>query len=104
LLKYFFYGASFCEIAPLKFSEHQLLQSAFRLLCTTIILQDLKTRGDGIFGLNKAEAITSIPNFTVAHMLFADDLSLTPTDHNDLQTMLNKLRVYAQKKPLTVNT
>jgi hypothetical protein len=55
LLKYFFYGASFCEIAPLKFSEHQLLQSAFRLLCTTIILQDLKTRGDGMFGLNKVE-------------------------------------------------
>ena len=41
-------------------------------------------------------AITGIPNFTVTHMLFAYDLSLASTDHNKLQTMLNKLRVYAQ--------
>jgi len=33
-----------------------------------------------------------------------DVLSLTSTDHNELQTMLNKLRVYAQKMSLKVNT
>ena len=42
--------------------------------------------------------ITGIPNFTVTHLLFADDLSLTSTDHNELHTMLNKLRVYAPPK------
>ena len=50
-------------------------------------------------------AITGIiNNFTVTHLLFADDHSLTFTDHNELQTMQNKLRVYAQKKSLTVST
>ena len=37
-------------------------------------------------------------------MLFADDLSLPSSEHADLQTMLNKLRVYAEKKSITVNT
>ena len=49
-------------------------------------------------------AITGNPNFTVTHLMFADDLFLTTTDHNELQTMLNKQRVYVQKKSLTVNT
>ena len=48
--------------------------------------------------------ITGIPNFTVTHLLFAGDLSLTSTNQYELQTMLNKLRVYAQNKSLTVNT
>jgi hypothetical protein len=37
-------------------------------------------------------------------MLFADDLFLPFNDHADLQTMLNKLRFYAERKSLTVNT
>jgi len=53
---------------------------------------------------NLAEGVQGIPNFTVTHLLFADDLLFTSIDHNELQTMLNKLRVYAQKKSLTVNT
>ena len=36
-------------------------------------------------------AIMGIPNFKVTHLLFADDLSLTSTDHNELQTMLYKV-------------
>jgi hypothetical protein len=60
---------------------------------------DVDSLAEGVQG-----AITGIPNFTVIHMLFADDLSVTSTDHNELQTMLNKLRVYAHKKSLTVNT
>jgi hypothetical protein len=37
-------------------------------------------------------------------MLFADDLSLPSNEHANLQTILNNLRVYAEKKSLTVNT
>ena len=40
----------------------------------------------------------------VKNMLLADDLSLPSNEHADLQTMLNKLRVYAEKKSITVNT
>ena len=40
----------------------------------------------------------------VSHMLYADDLGLTTNDPGELQTMLNKLRKYAEKKGLTVNT
>jgi len=37
-------------------------------------------------------------------MLYADDLGLTTNDPGEMQTMLNKLRTYAEKKGLTVNT
>ena len=40
----------------------------------------------------------------VSHMLYADDLGLTTNDPSEMQTMLNKLRQYAEKKGLTVNT
>jgi hypothetical protein len=49
-------------------------------------------------------AITGFPNLTATHLLFAYDLSLKSPCHNELQTVLNKLRIYAQKKSLTVNT
>jgi hypothetical protein len=39
----------------------------------------------------------------VSHMLYADDLGLT-NDPGEMQTMLNKLRTYAEKKGLIVNT
>ena len=37
-------------------------------------------------------------------MLYADDLGLTTNDPGEMQTMLNKLRMYAEKKGLSVNT
>jgi len=40
----------------------------------------------------------------VSHMLYADELGLTTNDPGEMQTMLNKLRAYAEKKGLTVNT
>ena len=40
----------------------------------------------------------------MSHMLYADDLGLTTNDPGEMQTMLNKLRTYAEKKGLTVNT
>ena len=68
-------------------------------LLSSFYLNDVDSQAEGVQG-----AITGIPNFTVTHLLFADNLSLTSTDHNELQTVLNKLRVYALKKSLTVNT
>ena len=40
----------------------------------------------------------------VSHMLYADGLGLTTNDPGEMQTMLNKLRTYAEKNGLTVNT
>ena len=41
----------------------------------------------------------------VSHMLYADDVGLIINDPpGEMQTMLNKLRTYAEKKLLTVNT
>jgi hypothetical protein len=37
-------------------------------------------------------------------MLYADDLTLTANDHTALQTMLNRLHSYAQRKHLIINT
>jgi hypothetical protein len=45
-----------------------------------------------------------IPNYAVAELLFADDLFLLSNVHDQLQTMLNRLRVYAHKKHLTLYT
>eukprot|EP00983_Pelagomonas_calceolata_P018468 578740-Pelagomonas_calceolata.AAC.1 len=50
------------------------------------------------------DALTSIPNFMVTHSLFADYLSLMSNDHTNVQTMLNKLRAYVERKSLIVNT
>ena len=40
----------------------------------------------------------------VSYMLYADDLGLTTNDPGEMQMMLNKLRTYAEKRGLTVNT
>ena len=40
----------------------------------------------------------------MSHMLYADDLGLTTNDPGEMQTMLNKLRTYDEKKGLTANT
>ena len=63
-----------------------------------LYLNDIDTLSEGVRG-----ALTGTPNFRVTHMLYADDLAPTANHHTELQTMLNKLRVYAQRKALTVN-
>jgi len=73
-----------CPLSPLLFS---------------IYLNDVDNVVEGVQG-----ALTGIPNFTVPELLFADDLSLLSNAHDQLQTMLNKLRSYANRKSLTVNT
>ena len=55
--------------------------------------------------LNGIDSVTDgAQGVKMKYMLFADDLSLPSSEHADLQTMLNKLRVYAEKKSITVNT
>jgi hypothetical protein len=49
-------------------------------------------------------AVTGDRVYCVSHMLYADDLGLTTNGPGIMQTMLNKLRTYAEKKGLTVNT
>eukprot|EP00983_Pelagomonas_calceolata_P009489 306726-Pelagomonas_calceolata.AAC.1 len=40
----------------------------------------------------------------VTHLLFTDDLSLMSNGHTNVQTMLNKLRSYAEQESLAANT
>jgi hypothetical protein len=70
-----------CPLSPLLFS---------------IYLNDIDSVTD--------EAQGALTGFNVKSMLFADDLSLPSNEHAVLQAMLNKLRVNAEKKSLTVST
>ena len=72
-----------CPLSPLLFS-----------ICLNDIVDSVT---DGAQG-----ALTGI--YTVKHMLFADDLSLPSNEYADLHARLNKLRVYAERKSLTVIT
>eukprot|EP00983_Pelagomonas_calceolata_P010948 354300-Pelagomonas_calceolata.AAC.1 len=40
----------------------------------------------------------------ISYMLYADNLSLSTNDPGEMQVMLNRLRAYAVRKELTVNT
>eukprot|EP00983_Pelagomonas_calceolata_P030123 943682-Pelagomonas_calceolata.AAC.1 len=73
-----------CPLSPLLFS---------------ICLSDIDCLAEEVQGV-----LTGVPNFMVTHLLFADDLSFMSNDHTNVQTMLNKLRAYAERKSLTVNT
>ena len=74
-----------CPLSPLLFS---------------LYINDMgKEISQGIEG-----AVTGDRVNCVSHMLYADDLSLTTNDPGEMQTMLNRLRVYSRRKGLTVNT
>jgi len=74
-----------CPLSPLLFA---------------IYWNDIDSIADGVKG-----ALTVTPIFFgVTHMLFADDLCLMSNDPHHMQTMLNTLRAYAQRKSITVNT
>ena len=73
-----------CPLSPLLFS---------------IYLNDVDSLAEGVQGV-----LTGIPIVAVPELLFADDLSLLSNVHDQLQTMLNRLRVYAHRESLTVNT
>lgn len=67
-------------------------------LLSSIYLNSIDSVADGVQG-----ALPGIPNLMVTHILSADDLAFMANDHRHLQTILNKLRVYAERTPLTVN-
>eukprot|EP00983_Pelagomonas_calceolata_P079910 1154905-Pelagomonas_calceolata.AAC.3 len=48
-------------------------------------------------------AVTGTDGVYVTHVLYADDLTLTANDHNAMQTMLNRLDLYARRKHLLIN-
>jgi len=69
------------------------------LCCLAAYLNHIDSTADGVEG-----ALTGTPTFLVTHMLFVDVLSLMSNAYYHMQTMLNKLRAYARRKSLTVNT
>ena len=73
-----------CPLSPLLFS---------------IYFYDVDSLAEGVQG-----TLPGFPNFAVLELLFADDLFLLSNVHDQLQTMLNKLRVYVHTRSLTVNT
>ncbi len=48
--------------------------------------------------------VAGTENERVTHMLYADDLTLLANAPDAMQTMLNRLVVYARSKHLTINT
>jgi len=73
-----------CPLSPLLFS---------------LYINDIDKVARGVQG-----AVTGTPEFSVTHMLYADDLTLTANDPGEMQTMLDHLHRYAQAKHLIINT
>jgi len=73
-----------CPLSPLLFS---------------LYINDVDLVAEGCTG-----AVTGTEGLHVSHLLFADDLTLTSNDANDLQQMLHRLHAYAHKKHLIINT
>jgi len=71
-----------CPLSPLLFSLYAV---------------DVNEVAEGVQG-----AATGMPGFCVTHVLYADDLTLTANDHTALQTMLDRLYVYAKRKHLII--
>jgi len=68
-------------------------------VCYLSLSYDIDSVADDVQG-----ALTAIPNFTVTHLLFADDLDFVANRQPNLQVLLNKLKEYAMKKSLVVKT
>jgi len=73
-----------CPLSPLLFS---------------LYINDIGSIAEGVQG-----AVTGTEDVRVTHMLYADDLTLLANAHDAMQTMLNRLVVYARSKHLTINT
>ncbi len=68
-------------------------------LLLSLYINDIGTIAEGVQG-----AVTGIEDVRITHMLYADDLTLLANAPDALQTMLNRLVVYARTKHLTINT
>jgi len=73
-----------CPLSPLLFS---------------LYINDIGKIAEGVQG-----AVTGTEDVQVTHMLYADDLTLLANALDALQSMLNRLVVYARSKHLTINT
>ncbi len=63
------------------------------------LYNDIGTMAEGVQG-----AVTGSEDVRVTHILHADDLTLLANAPNAMQTMLNRLAVYARSKHLTIKT
>lgn len=68
-------------------------------LLFTLYISDVDDAFSGCVG-----AVTGTETLRVTHLLFADDLALTSNNTGHLQQMLNRLRAYAMRKGLVVNS
>ncbi len=64
-----------------------------------LYINDIGTIAEGVQG-----AVTGTEDVRVTHMLYADDLTLLANALDAMQTMLDKLVVYAHTQYLTINT
>jgi hypothetical protein len=66
---------------------------------------DLSAAIQPLFGVKQGSPLSPLLfSINLNSVLFAGDLSRPSNEHAGLQTMLNKLRVYTEKKFITVNT
>ncbi len=68
-------------------------------LLFSLFINDIGTIAEGVQG-----AVTGSEDVRVTHMLYANDLTLLANALDAMQTMLNRLVVYARSKHLTINT
>ncbi len=68
-------------------------------LLFSLYINDIGTIADGVQG-----AVNGSEDVRVTHILYADDLTLLANAPDAMQTMLNRLLVYARSKHLTINT
>ncbi len=64
-----------------------------------LYINDIGTIAEGVQG-----AVTGTEDVQVTHMLYAEDLTLLADAPDAMQTMLDRLVVYACSKHLTINT
>jgi len=68
-------------------------------LLFSLYINDIGTIAEGVQG-----ALTGTEDVRVTHILYADDLTLLADAPDAMQTMLNRLVVYARSEHLTINT